>query len=311
MPQSIPSGLTADHVVRALADLNAGAAHSFGEPTKFEVVHQGKRYAPKAVVGLACRYLIGRVLNHDEFSGGEAPGQANYVLRRLGFTVVRKGEDVETDDARKDWSEAEVTLVVADYFQMLEKELLVKPYSKAEHRAALRPLLAGRSDGSVEFKHQNISAVLVALNLPYIRGYKPRGNYQALLAAGVESYLAAHPGYLGALAAAPALSPERAPAASFADASELFDDPPERIAIPEPGTPWLTRRARRLDFAERDAADRRLGNMGEGFVIELERHRLRQAGRDDLAKKVRHSWCCCCSRATESSQILSTRPRKR
>jgi hypothetical protein len=37
MPQSIPSGLTADHVLKALADLDAGVSHSFGPPTKYEV----------------------------------------------------------------------------------------------------------------------------------------------------------------------------------------------------------------------------------------------------------------------------------
>src|SRR5262249_12926580 len=154
------------------ADLDAGARHSFGEPTKFEVVHGGKRYAPKAVVGLALRYHLGRAWRHDEFSGGEAPRQANHVLRGLGFPAVRKGEPAQ-GEGQVDWSEPEVTLLVADYFDMLRKELLGQPYSKTEHRKSLRPLLAGRSDGSVEFKHQNVSAVLVALGLPYLEGYKP------------------------------------------------------------------------------------------------------------------------------------------
>jgi len=84
MPQSMPPGLTQEHVLKVLADLDAGIDHPFGLPTKFEVVHEGKRYPPKAVIGLACRYLKGRLLRLDEFSGGEAPGQANFVLRRQG-----------------------------------------------------------------------------------------------------------------------------------------------------------------------------------------------------------------------------------
>src|SRR4051794_30738949 len=126
MPQSIPAGLTQDHVLRALADLDAGADHAFGPPTGYELVHRGKRYAPKAAVGLACRYSTGRTLRPEEFSGGEAPGQANFVLRKLGFVVVRKGgESAEEEKApHKDWGEQEVRLVVADYFAMLEAELL-------------------------------------------------------------------------------------------------------------------------------------------------------------------------------------------
>ncbi len=50
--------------------------------------------------------------------------------------------------------------------------------------------------------------------------------------------------------------------------------------------PWLSRRSRRTDFAELDAANRRLGKLGEQFVFELEQYRLRVAGRDDLAKRV-------------------------
>jgi hypothetical protein len=94
MPQAIPEGLTREHVLRALAELDAGAAHSFGEPTGYELLHEGKRYPPKAAVGLAYRHLAGRILRPDEFSGGEAPGQANHVLRQLGFTVVEKRREV-------------------------------------------------------------------------------------------------------------------------------------------------------------------------------------------------------------------------
>src|SRR5262249_6590498 len=168
MPQSIPRGLKKEHVIQALRDLEGGIDHPFGAPTGYELIYGDNRYAPKAVVGLACRYSIGRTLTPDEFSGGEAPGQANYVLRKLGFTVVRKGEEAAEEEKPipKDWTEREVGLIVADYFTMLEKELLGKPFSKAEHRRTLSPRLDGRSDGSIEFKHANISAVLTGLGLP-------------------------------------------------------------------------------------------------------------------------------------------------
>jgi len=60
-----------------------------------------------------------------------------------------------------DWSRLEVELVVADYFAMLWKELAGQPVDKTAHRKALQPQLNGRSHGSIEFKHQNISAVLI------------------------------------------------------------------------------------------------------------------------------------------------------
>jgi hypothetical protein len=288
MPQSIPPGLKKEHVLQALNDLDSGIDHPFGAPTGYELVHDGKRYAPKAVIGLACRHLLGRVLLPDEFSGGEAPGQANFVLRRLGFTVVKKGEDASTDEgqAGKDWSGHEVRLIVADYFAMLEKELLGKPFNKSEHRKILSPHLTGRSQGSIEYKHQNISAVLAGQGLPYIEGYKPRGNYQSLLAQEVEAFLDQHPTFLDQLAAAPTLNSDKAPAADQIDLDAVYEDPPDQIVALEPGKPWLSRKARRVDFVARDAANRRLGTLGEEFVVLLERRRLHAVGRDDLAQKV-------------------------
>ncbi len=92
MPNAIPEGLTQQHVLSALADLDAGITHPFGPPTGYELLRDGKRYAPKAVIGLAFKHLTGQTLGHEVFSGGEAPGQANYVLRDLGFDVEAKAD---------------------------------------------------------------------------------------------------------------------------------------------------------------------------------------------------------------------------
>src|SRR5437763_4047741 len=116
MPQSIPKSLTAEHVRLALAELDVGVDHPFGAPTGYELVHEGRRYPPKAVIGLAFRHLTGQILPPEDFSGGEAPGQANHILRRLGFTVEKKGDAPADSEARVDWSEDEVRLIVADYF---------------------------------------------------------------------------------------------------------------------------------------------------------------------------------------------------
>lgn len=64
---------------------------------------------------------------------------------------------------------------------MLAHELRGEPYSKREHNRRLQAVLMARSAGAIEFKHQNISAVMIELGFPYIDGYKPRGNYQELL----------------------------------------------------------------------------------------------------------------------------------
>ena len=217
------------------------------------------------------------------------PGQANFLLRKLGFTVVRKGEDAAEEEkpAHKDWTEQEVGLIVADYFDMLEAEVLGKSFKKSDHRKALAPKLQGRSDGSIEFKHQNVSGVLVELGLPYIEGYKPRSNYQGILATEVESFLEKCPGFLEKLAAAPTLNPAQSVQVSTPNLDQIIEAPPEKTIAPKSTSkPWLSRKARKIDFAELDAANRRLGKLGEQFVFDLERYRLKAAGRDDLAQRV-------------------------
>lgn len=82
------------------------------------------------------------------------------------------------------------------------------------------------------------------------------------------------------------MNPTAAPAAPLDGPTALFADPPESIAPPTTGRPWVTRRRRRTDFARRDSENRRLGRLGEELVVELERSRLRHLGRDDLARRV-------------------------
>jgi len=76
-----------------------------------------------------------------------------------------------------DWQNDELDAIIADYFVMLAADLSGQPYVKARHSATLMAQI-GRTHRSVEFKHQNISAVLDELGMPWIPGYKPKRNYQ-------------------------------------------------------------------------------------------------------------------------------------
>src|SRR5262249_32959391 len=130
-------------------------------------------------------------------------------------------------------------------------------------------------------------AVLTGLDLPYIEGYKPRDNYQTLLAQEVEAYLERNPSCIERLAAARTLNPNRPPTLDVLDLDTIIEDPPAEIVAPrEPATPWLSRKGQRIDFAHQDALNRQLAKLGEEFVVHLERHRLLIAGGDDLSRKV-------------------------
>lgn len=251
--------------------------YQLGEATSYFLEHGGKRNDSKAIVGAAYGYQHGTPLVPHQFSGGEST--VIRKLRSLGFTVTKTGGNV-----REDWSEAEVANTVADYFDMLRLDLGGYSYNKSGHRARLIVKLNSRSDAAIELKHQNISAVLDEIGLPYIPGYKPRKNYQGVLATAVEDYLNQHPDFLNAFASVPPLarsSPDRQP---LMVASVLVDPPTLRPKLNPKGPP--TFRPRHVDFVQTDVKNRNLGSAGEQFVIRFEKQRLADAGRSDLAAKV-------------------------
>jgi hypothetical protein len=86
----VPDGITRDDVFNAIAALDRGdVEHRFGPSTYYDLLQDDKRYPPKAVVGIASRRLSGRVLDPNEFSGGEE-SKCFAVLRDLGFQIVPK-----------------------------------------------------------------------------------------------------------------------------------------------------------------------------------------------------------------------------
>ena len=177
--------------------------------------------------------------------------------------------------------------IVADYFSMLENELRGIPYNKTEHRNALRPRLADRSDPSIEWKHRNISAILQEAQFPYIWGYKPGSQYQELLAEAVLDHLD-EDAVLSQLALRLAEAP--AAAAPIANILDLMTTPP---AILESVRSALTarpprRHARRIDYLAREARNRTLGTNGEVLVFTYERARLSSLGLETLADRVEH-----------------------
>src|SRR5215471_18166378 len=99
---------------------------------------------------------------------------------------------VDDEIAGTDWSSAELDRIVADYFEMLREEQAGHRPNKTQHRRTLMEHVH-RSEGSIEFKHQNISAVLTELGLPWINGYKPARNYQGAIFDAIDRFLVNNP----------------------------------------------------------------------------------------------------------------------
>lgn len=186
----------------------------------------------------------------------------------------------------KHWSDSEVEAAVADYFQMLQLELTGHKYNKTIHRRELMTQLNGRSDGSVELKHQNISAVLIEMGIPYIDGYKPRFNYQrSLLPDVIAAFLRAHPELHQLFAMDSEAAPDVPVTEDFLSAWESPPAPNMRLEhrVSEPKAIYSSGG---INYLEREAQNQLLGDAGEAFVINFETARLIRAGKESLAERI-------------------------
>ena len=198
------------------------------------------------------------------------------------FRQARQQSGLSPADAAAgaDWTAAEVAATVDDYLDMLAAEAAGQRYSKTAHRRALRRLLsANRTESAVEFKHQNISAVMIELGLPYIQGYKPMANRQDALADEIERRVQADPTLLSQL--------QRRPVDAVPAGALQRTDPPERAARNRDRGSAATRPGRHPDYGLLQDENTRRGATGERLVVDYEQTWLREQDRGDLADRVR------------------------
>lgn len=176
------------------------------------------------------------------------------------------------------WTTREIEAIVEDYFDMLETELAGATVVKAQRNRTLQNVI-DRSRGSIEYKHQNISAVMAALGLPLIQGYKPAVNYQHALFDAIEARIIGSDiqNRIADASMPNAVSP----------GNLVYGPAPELSPRPLAANPALNRLVRKFDPALRDARARALGEAGEAFLFHAEQDRLSAHGRDDLSGKVR------------------------
>lgn len=183
------------------------------------------------------------------------------------------------------WTEDEIREIVTDYFSMLRAELLGEEYNKSEHRRRLSPKLQGRSESSIEKKHQNISAVMIELGMPYIDGYKPLANYQrSIFPEQIAMMLQYNEQLIRLIAADAEMTPEPP---EIADILGILDTPPENKGTGKFAASSNPPQYRsKTDYLSREASNSALGAAGELLVMKYEKARLRQMGQENLADRV-------------------------
>jgi 5-methylcytosine-specific restriction protein A len=137
----IPQFVNRDHVVSAISEIRKGGVPRKREPSKFNLVFEGRLYPPKFVLAVAARHATGQVILPTDFSGDD---EANSFLTQLGFEIQPK---------REDWSWKECYFAVWGYDQLDLDPTQIKSVLYRE----LSDLI-GRTAKSVEYKLQNVSS---------------------------------------------------------------------------------------------------------------------------------------------------------
>jgi hypothetical protein len=176
------------------------------------------------------------------------------------------------------WSDDEIGVTVDVYFQMLTLELAGENYTKTEFRRVVERDVA-RSSAAIEYKFNNVSAVLDEMDAVWIPGYRPMRNVQGRLRTVVRERFEADSDLrsfmLKAVADADVVSTELG------------------VEVDPPTADWPDGRGRLvgvpdINFAAIESSNRALGHAGEVTVLAAERARLDSGGRSDLAAEVRH-----------------------
>jgi hypothetical protein len=206
------------------------------------------------------------------------------LLKRRGARIIHEADS---------WSLAESRNVVDEYMSVLVADL--KGHATIARQLKEKLMLClGKSEKAVRFKLRHISSVLVNSDQPYLKSLKPLGranidlvdwNETEVLKCLIEKWLA-RDDFLTVLVQ------HASQEIKFTHAAEKIraepESPPETDCYDDPSRPRrLLRVPVRINYAEREAANRSLGTAGEEWVFNHERSRLESLGYPDLAARVR------------------------
>jgi 5-methylcytosine-specific restriction enzyme A len=130
MPEPLPSSIAREALIQALREFDNGVAHKFGRSTFYDLLYEGRRYPPKAIVGLAATAETGRAYGPYDFTGG-LDSRCFKILWNAGFEIIFKTDSQPFP---------EEILPGEIYFEGAVRQILTNTYERDEkaRRAAIR-----------------------------------------------------------------------------------------------------------------------------------------------------------------------------
>ena len=95
MVKDVFSQITREHVLSAIEEVDKNGVRVGRHSSTYDLLHNEKKYPPKYLISLAAKYVTGKELAPEEFSGG-IDTEAFKVLENLGFTILPKKSEFLT-----------------------------------------------------------------------------------------------------------------------------------------------------------------------------------------------------------------------
>lgn len=129
----LPDRLSRESIIDAIRAYDAGVNHEFAGSRLYDVLFEGRRYPPKAIVGIAAGSITGTRFTPQDFSGG-VKSKCVRLLTDQGFEVIRKG-DPESDATYADEVPSD-----AQYAEGAVMQVTINRYERDQNarRAALK-----------------------------------------------------------------------------------------------------------------------------------------------------------------------------
>ena len=130
MPQKLPNNISSDVIVEAVKSFDNGAHHTFGASTLYDLLFEGRRYPPKAIVGLAAASVTGLQYGPVDFTGG-LDSKCFKILWDAGFEIIFKTDNQPL---------AEEVLPSETYIEGAVRQVTLNAYERNEkaRRAAIK-----------------------------------------------------------------------------------------------------------------------------------------------------------------------------
>lgn len=84
----IPNNITKEHLLKAIAKIDAEGIPDYSQSQYYDVVYQGKKYPPKLIISYANLFANGEILDRNTFPGGV--GSQSFEILTLHNFVIKK-----------------------------------------------------------------------------------------------------------------------------------------------------------------------------------------------------------------------------